>query len=113
MTLLNDATYSKAISETATTNREDLVIVTFFADWCPSCASFWETLDEVARWAEIGHKVRVVRYEVDAVSSPGLARRLDITAVPTTLFYYYGIKTRETMGARPAFAICDDLASIF
>ena len=87
--------------------RDKLVAVVFYAPWCPSCADYWATLRQVSEQV----KVDTIVYGVNAEEDTLLTRRMRVTAVPTTLFYSYEIRIGEMVGARPAFAILEDLDS--
>jgi thioredoxin 1 len=105
---LTDITLETTLRE----HREDLAAIVFYAPWCPSCATFWGVMDEVAAQLRHTHGITLHTYSIDAEAYPHLARRYRVTAVPTTLFYHYGIRLREMIGARPAFAILSDLEDV-
>jgi thiol-disulfide isomerase/thioredoxin len=89
--------------------RDKLIAVVFYATWCPSCADYWATLREVSDEVRERTGLDTIIYGVDAEDDVLLARRMRVTAVPTTLFYSYEIRVREMVGARPAYAILEDL----
>lgn len=89
--------------------RDKLIAVVFYATWCPSCADYWATLREVSDTVRERAGIDTILYGVDAEDDALLARRMRVTAVPTTLFYSYEIRVGEMVGARPAFAILEDL----
>jgi thioredoxin 1 len=105
---LTDVTLETTLRE----HREDLAAIVFYAPWCPSCADYWAALREVANTLQNDHGTELHAYSINADEYPHLARRYRVTAVPTTLFYHYGIRLREMIGARPAFAILSDLEGV-
>jgi len=107
-TALADTTLETTLRE----HREDLAAIVFYAPWCPSCADYWAVLRQVADALRDKHEIELHAYSIDAEAYPHLARRYRVTAVPTTLFYHYGIRLREMVGARPEFAILGDLEDV-
>ena len=89
--------------------RDKLIAVVFYTTWCPSCAAYWATLREVSDKVRERTGLDTIIYGVNAEDDTLLARRMRVTAVPTTLFYSYEIRLREMVGARPVFAILEDL----
>lgn len=89
--------------------RDKLIGVVFYTTWCPACAAYWATLREVSDEIRTRVGIDTIIYGVNAEDDTLLTRRMRVNAVPTTLFYSYEIRVREMVGARPAYAILEDL----
>jgi|SRR5277367_3566552 len=63
-------------------HKADLVIVDFWAEWCPPCKGMVPTLDQIC---EQMPNVKVVKINID--EEPETAERFDIQSIPTFLFF--------------------------
>jgi thioredoxin 2 len=77
------------------------VLVDFWAPMCGPCMEMVPVLDAFAH--EMSGKLLVVK--VDAQSSPVLATRFGIEAVPTLIILRSGLEVDRTMGALPLPAL--------
>jgi len=75
----------KQFSE-VTSNKDKLVIVDFFAVWCPSCTVVLKSLKEVH--SKASKKTTLVK--VDFSKQQKLAKKHGVTSVPTVLFFKGG-----------------------
>ncbi|GIQ84324.1 thioredoxin [Kipferlia bialata] len=71
-----------------------LMVVDFFATWCPPCRRIAPL---VAQWAEENPEVTFVKVDVDQVSD--LGQRMGVRAMPTFIFIKDGKKVDEVVGA--------------
>lgn len=74
---LTDYTYRDILSQ------NDRVIVYCWADWCSPCKVFAPTYKEAEQ-----ENAGVIFTKVNVDEQVDLARRLNVKAVPTILFYY-------------------------
>ena len=66
-----------------------LLMVEFYADWCPPCKELDPILEEIAK--ESGDKVDI--YKINTDKNPGLASAFRVTGIPHVVF----IKNQESV----------------
>jgi thioredoxin 1 len=77
-------------------NSTSPVIVDFFADWCGPCQMLTPILEEIDK--ELGDKIKIIKINAD--SEPVLSSQLNVTALPTLLFYKNGQLINTLVGFR-------------
>jgi thioredoxin 1 len=82
---------------------QGLVMVDFWAEWCPPCRAIAPVLEELAETSE----GRLTLLKVNIDDSPGLAARYDIRAIPTILFFKEGAIVDRVIGAAPKAVLQD------
>jgi thioredoxin 1 len=82
-----------------------LVIVEYWAQWCPPCRLVAPVLDEIA--ADHAGQVELVTVNVD--DNPETASRYRILAVPTVSVFAGGEVVKQLTGARSKAAFLRDL----
>ncbi len=94
---------AEAVAVTAESFDEEVlgsktpVIVDFWAAWCAPCRQVAPVLDRIAE--EYAGSVKVAKVDVDAESE--LARRFDISSIPTIAFFEPGERPKAMAGALP------------
>lgn len=76
-------------------SNEKLVMVDFYATWCPPCKMLSPVLDELA---SSRGEYKIVKIDVDECK--GLASKYRINAVPTVLFFKAGNIVEKFEGFR-------------
>ena len=76
---------------------EGLVLVDFWAAWCPPCRRLAPTLEALA--AECQDRLTVAKVDVD--ENPELSRRYGIQSIPTLILYRDGRVVDKRLGALP------------
>jgi thioredoxin 1 len=75
----------------------ELVLVDFWAEWCPPCRKLGPVIDALAD--EYAGRVKVVKLNVD--ESPEVANRYAIFSIPTLLLFRGGEVIAQHVGFRP------------
>jgi thioredoxin 1 len=75
----------------------ELVLVDFWADWCPPCRKLSPVIDALAD--EFAGRVKVVKLDVDA--APEVASRYAIFSIPTLLLFRGGQVVEQHVGYKP------------
>ncbi|MGM0608430.1 MAG: thioredoxin [Candidatus Muiribacteriota bacterium] len=72
-----------------------LVVADFYADWCPPCKVLAPILEEVA--ADFENQVKVIKIDVD--NNQELAKRFEVSAIPTIIYFKDGEIDETDVGA--------------
>ncbi|MBL8877965.1 MAG: thioredoxin [Phycisphaerales bacterium] len=75
----------------------ELVVVDFWAEWCGPCMMLGPVIDELA--SEYAGKVRIGKVDID--KAPQVARKYDVTNIPTVMFFKNGNVVQRVLGTRP------------
>jgi len=65
---------------------DKVIIVDFYAEWCPPCKKMRPHLDEISK--EMSNEVIVIKIDVD--KNPTLAKEMKVEGLPTLQFYKTG-----------------------
>ena len=76
---------------------EGLVLVDFWATWCPPCRRLAPTLDTLA--ADYEGRLTVAKVDVD--ENPELAQRYGVQSIPTLILFRGGRPVDKRLGALP------------
>jgi thioredoxin 1 len=97
--VVGDADWNAEVLQTS-----GLVLVDFWAEWCPPCRKLTPVIEALAD--EFAGRVKVVKLNVD--EAPEVAGRYGITSIPTLLLFRGGQVVDQHVGFRPR----DELKSI-
>lgn len=76
---------------------DGLVLVDFWATWCPPCRRLAPTVDALA--VEYQGRLSVAKVDID--ESPELAQRYGIQSIPTLMLFRDGRAVDKRLGALP------------
>ena len=95
----------KSFEETVA--QDGIVLVDFWAIWCPPCRAFAPVFEKAA----VGNP-DVVFAKVDTDAEPGLSGGLGIQSIPTLMAFRDGILVFRQAGALPAAALAKVIAAV-
>jgi len=86
---------------------EGVILVDFYATWCPHCATQAPILEEVAD--RIQGRARVVKLDIDKARA--IAQRYGVTAIPTLIVFQEGQPVKRFVGVTQADTLVTALLS--
>lgn len=89
---VTDATFEQVVL-----NSSKLVMVDFWAAWCPPCRALAPIVAELA--GEYGKTMTFAKLNVD--ENPQIAGRFSITSIPTLLLFHKSKVIQQIVGLRP------------
>ena len=84
------------------------VLVDFSAVWCGPCKKLEPIVDEIA--AQYGDRLKVVKVDVD--SSPSIAAKFGVLAVPTLMIFHGGKVKDQYAGVLSKKALADRIDKV-
>lgn len=87
---------------------DKLVLVDFWAQWCPPCRMMAPILESVAQ--SMADEIDVVKVDVEAShDNQLLAQKHGVQGIPNMQLFKGGVVVDELVGARPQVALEDEL----
>ena len=82
------------------------VVIDFYADWCPPCRALGPIIDRLAE--EFSGRIKFIKINSD--EEPELAKRFQVTGLPTLVFVRQGKVEGQAAGLPQEDALRSDLA---
>ena len=90
-------------------NSNKVVLVEFFASWCPHCQRMMPIVEEVKE--KLGDRASVYQFDVDKY--PKLTEENDVESYPTFIVYKDGQEVYRTAGEQPGDELYREVARFF
>ena len=94
------ATTTMTVTDHDATVQDGIVLIDFWAEWCPPCRKFGPIFERVSARNE-----DAVFAKVDTDAEPELAQKYSIASIPTLVIYRDGIPVFGQAGALPEPAL--------
>lgn len=78
------------------TISEGLILVDFFAEWCPPCRMLEPILEEIAE--QMQGKIKLCKIDIDQAQS--VTSSYQVTSVPTLILFKNGKEVNRTEGLK-------------
>jgi len=94
------ATTTMTVTDHDETVKDGIVLIDFWAEWCPPCKQFGPIFERVSN-----RHADAVFVKVDTDAEPELAARYGVSSIPTLVVYRDGIPVFGQPGALPEAAL--------
>lgn len=89
---LNEDNFGNEVLES-----EEVVLVDFWAEWCPPCKMLGPVIEELAD--EVGEGVKIAKLNIEEAKT--LATEYGVMSIPTLILFKDGDEVDRIQGARP------------
>ena len=90
---------TKEFTEFLKKNKKDLILVDFYADWCPHCRAVGPILENLARTYK-KQNVHIIKIDTDVEQK--LATEYKVEYLPTLILLQGGKELERETGGKPA-----------
>lgn len=105
------STTTKAEFEEKVLHNDKLVLVDFWAQWCPPCRMMAPILEDTAK--KMDKDIDIVKVDVEASGDNGaLAANYGVRGIPNMQVFKNGTVVKELIGARPVDVLRDELSAL-
>jgi thioredoxin 1 len=98
---ITDATFEKTVSDNG------IVLVDFWADWCPPCKMFGPVFE-----ASSEKNDDIVHAKIDTDANPGISSAAQVTSIPTLMAFRDGVLVFRQAGALPAKGLAEVVEAV-
>ena len=102
---VDEHTFQKDVLDAS---QEHLVMVDFWADWCPPCKALTPVLERIAH--DFGGRFLLAKVEVD--ENMRLAGHYKLRGFPTILFFWQGEQIAHFAGYKPVHTVRELVESL-
>lgn len=91
--------YTKDVTDAQFQNTvadNKMVLVDFWAEWCPPCRAIAPTLEEIGQ--ELGSKILIAKVNVD--ENPSTPAQFGVRGIPTLILFKDGKEVEQLVGKR-------------
>lgn len=88
-------------------NSAPVVLVEFYATWCPHCQRMMPIVNEIEK--SLADKLKVIQLDID--KNEALADKENVQSVPTFILYVAGKEVMRETGEMTAQALLDKIQS--
>ncbi|GGM25889.1 thioredoxin [Promicromonospora citrea] len=98
---ITDATFEKTVTD------NDIVLVDFWATWCPPCKMFGPVFEKSS-----DENTDIVHAKLDTDANPGISAAAQVTSIPTLMAFREGVLVFRQAGALPPKGLAEVVEAV-